>query len=245
MARLAGKTVLITGAAGAIGREMVALFAAEGARVAASDLSAPDLDGAALALAQDVTREGEWERALAAVAAELGPLDVLVNNAGHLIAKDLEETTLEEWRQMLAVNLDSVFLGTRAAVKAMKGRGGAIVNLSSVAGIVAAPPLAAYGAAKGGVRQFTKAAAIHCAKKGYGIRVNSLHPGFVDSPMVDSIAEALGEPDALKAKLARRQPLGRFANPKEIAQAALYLASDEAAYTTGAELLVDGGFTAE
>ena len=249
MPRLDGKRVLITGAAGAIGREMVALFAAEGAAVAASDLAVPDCAEASLCLAQDVTKEVDWAEALAAVQDRLGRLDVLVNNAGRLLAKDLEETTLEEWRAVIAVNLDSVFLGTRAAIGAMKANvnppGGAIVNLSSVAGLVGAPPLAAYGAAKGGVRQFTKTAALHCAKKGYGIRINSLHPGFVDSPMVDGLAEALGDQATIKSKLARRQPMGRFADPREIAQAALYLASDEAAYTTGAELVVDGGFSAE
>jgi len=247
MARLANKIVLVTGAAGGIGRAICALFAAEGARVAASDLAAPgDIEGAEMALALDVTRESDWAAALSQVAERLGPLDLLVNNAGVALTKDLEATTLDEWRQVMAVNLDGTFLGTKAAIGAMKeSGGGAIVNLSSIAGIVGAPMLAAYSAAKGGVRNFTKSAALHCAEQGYGIRVNSLHPGFTDTAMLDGIAGALGDTGAVKDKMARRQPLGRLAEPQEIARAALYLASDEAAYMTGAELVLDGGFTAQ
>jgi len=247
MARLANKIVLVTGAAGGIGRAICALFAAEGARVAASDLAAPgDIEGAEMALALDVTRESDWAAALSQVAERLGPLDLLVNNAGVALTKDLEATTLDEWRQVMAVNLDGTFLGTKAAIGAMKeSGGGAIVNLSSIAGIVGAPMLAAYSAAKGGVRNFTKSAALHCAEQGYEIRVNSLHPGFTDTAMLDGIAGALGDTGAVKDKMARRQPLGRLAEPQEIARAALYLASDEAAYMTGAELVLDGGFTAQ
>jgi NAD(P)-dependent dehydrogenase (short-subunit alcohol dehydrogenase family) len=246
MARLSGKVALITGASGGIGRAMTALFAAEGALVVASDLAAPEGGDAALALALDVTDEGDWARALDAVLDRFGRLDVLVNNAGLALTKDLEETTLEEWRNIMAVNLDGAFLGTRAAIGAMKnGGGGAIVNLSSVAGIVGAPMLAAYSAAKGGLRLFTKSAALYCAERHYGIRVNSLHPGFTDTAMLDDIAGAFGDADAVKGKIARRQPLGRLAEPQEVASAALYLASDDAAYMTGAELVLDGGFTAQ
>jgi NAD(P)-dependent dehydrogenase (short-subunit alcohol dehydrogenase family) len=246
MSRLADKVTLITGASGGIGRAMTALFAAEGARVVASGLAAPEDGDAALALALDVTVEDDWARAVAAVVERFGRLDVLVNNAGLALPKGLEETTLAEWRRVMAVNLDGVFLGTKAAIGAMKQTGGgAIVNLSSVAGIIGAPMLAAYAAAKGGVRQFTKTAALHCAERRYGIRVNSLHPGFAETAMLDEIAGALGEPETIKAKLARRQPLGRLAEPEEVARAALYLASDEAAYMTGAELVLDGGFTAQ
>ena len=239
--------MLVTGAAGGIGRAVCTLFAAEGARVAASDLTAPgDVDGADLALALDVTREADWASALSLVAERFGRLDVLVNNAGVALTKDLEATSLDEWRQVMAVNLDGTFLGTKAAIAVMKeSGGGAIVNLSSIAGIIGAPMLAAYSAAKGGVRNFTKSAALHCAERGYRIRVNSLHPGFTDTAMLDHIAGTLGDPGAVKDKMARRQPLGRLAEPQEIARAALYLASDEAAYMTGAELVLDGGFTAQ
>ncbi len=247
MGRLQGKIVLVTGAAGGIGRAICSLFAAEGARVAASDLAAPgQVKGAELALALDVTRECDWASALSLVAERFGRLDVLVNNAGVALTKDLEATTLDEWRQVMAVNLDGTFLGTKAAISAMKeSGGGAIVNLSSIAGIIGAPMLAAYSAAKGGVRNFTKSAALHCAEQGYRIRVNSLHPGFTDTAMLDGIAGALGDTGAIKDKMARRQPLGRLAEPNEIARAALFLASDEAAYMTGAELVLDGGFTAQ
>jgi NAD(P)-dependent dehydrogenase (short-subunit alcohol dehydrogenase family) len=248
MGRLQGKIVLVTGAAGGIGRAICGLFAAEGAELAASDLAAPeDVEGAALALALDVTREADWAAAVSQVVARFGRLDVLVNNAGIALSKDLEATTLDEWRHVMAVNLDGTFLGTKAAVAAMKPNGGgAIVNLSSVAGIIGAPMLAAYCAAKGGIRTFTKSAALYCARQGTGIRVNSLHPGFVDTAMLDGIAEALGDTLAtVKDKLARRQPMGRLAEPLEVARAALYLASDEAAYMTGAELVLDGGFTAQ
>jgi NAD(P)-dependent dehydrogenase (short-subunit alcohol dehydrogenase family) len=246
MPRLADKVILITGASGGIGRAMTALFAAEGARVVASDLTAPEDEAAVLALGLDVTDEGDWARAVAVVVEHFGRLDVLVNNAGLALPKDLEKTTLAEWRRVMAINLDGVFLGTRAVIGAMKRTGGgAIVNLSSVAGIIGAPMLAAYSAAKGGVRLFTKTAALHCAERRYGIRVNSLHPGFADTAMLDEIAEALGDVETIKAKLAKRQPLGRLAAPEEVARAALYLASDEAAYMTGAELVLDGGFTAQ
>ena len=246
MPRLDDKVALITGASGGFGRAMTALFATEGAQVAASDLATPEDENAALCLVLDVTEENDWARAVAAVVERFGRLDVLVNNAGLALAKGLEETTLAEWRRIMAVNLDGVFLGTRAAIGAMRSTGGgAIVNLSSVAGIVGAPMLAAYAAAKGGVRQFTKTAALHCAERGYGIRVNSLHPAFAETAMLDEIAGALGDPETIKAKLAKRQPLGRVAAPEEVAQAALYLASDEAAYMTGAELVLDGGRTAQ
>jgi NAD(P)-dependent dehydrogenase (short-subunit alcohol dehydrogenase family) len=246
MPRLADKVTLVTGAAGGIGRAVSALFAAEGAQVAASDLAAPEDRDAALSLALDVTREDHWARAMEAVLDRFGRLDVLVNNAGLALTKRLEETTLEDWRRVLAVNLDGAFLGTRAAIGVMKQTGGgAIVNLSSAAGIVGAPLLAAYSAAKGGLRLFTKSAALYCAEQGYGIRVNSLHPGFTDTAMLDGITQAYGDPATVKAKLAKRQPLGRLAAPEEVARAALYLASDEAAYMTGAELVLDGGFTAQ
>ncbi len=246
MPRLSDKVALITGASGGIGRAMTALFAAEGAQVAASDLTTPEDEHAELCLPLDVTDEGDWARAMAAVVQRFGRLDVLVNNAGLALAKDLEETSLAEWRRVMAVNLDGVFLGTKAAIGVMRETGGgAIVNLSSAAGLIGAPMLAAYSAAKGGVRLFTKSAALHCAERRYGIRVNSLHPGFADTAMLDQIAGTLGEAETIKAKLAKRQPLGRLAAPEEIAQAALYLASDEAAYMTGAELVLDGGFTAQ
>ncbi len=242
---LSGKVALVTGAAGGIGRATVAALAAAGAKVAASDLDAPALPGAALALAQDITREDHWQRAFGAIESELGGLDILVNNAGIALVKDIEATTLEEWRRVIAVNLDGCFLGTRQGIVAMKQRGGVIVNLSSIAGEIATPLFPAYAASKAGVAALTRTAAIHCTDKGYPIRINTLKPGFADTDMVGGIADALGEPETVRAKLARYQPMGRLATAEEIAQGVLFLASNQSSYMTGAELVLDGGFTAK
>lgn len=251
MSGLAGKVVLVTGAAGIIGRALVGRFAAAGASVAASDLAPPELPEAALPLALDVTEATAWHRAVRDAEAALGPLDVLVSNAGLAVPADIEAATPADFRRALAVNLEGPFYGTQAAIAAMKrsGRAGSIVLLASVAAKVAAPPLAAYATAKAGVLGLARTAAIHCADKGYGIRVNALCPGFVDSAMVDEIAASAagpgGDAEAVRAKLTRRQPLGRMARPEEVAEAALFLASDASSYMTGAELTLDGGFSAQ
>ncbi|SMF20679.1 NAD(P)-dependent dehydrogenase, short-chain alcohol dehydrogenase family [Tistlia consotensis] len=255
MTALAGKVVLVTGAGGVIGKATVARCAAAGARVAASDLAPPvlpeaALPGAALSLALDVTDPEAWPAAVAEVEARLGPLDVLISNAGLAVPGDIEAATPEQLRRALAVNLEGPFYGTQAAIAAMKrhGRGGSIVILASVAAKVASPPLAAYAAAKAGLLGLSRTAALHCADRGYGIRVNALCPGFVDSAMVGEIAEAVAGPSgdaaAIRDKLTRRQPLGRMARPEEVAEAALWLASEASSYMTGAELVLDGGFSA-
>lgn len=246
MARLDGKIVLITGAGGGIGRATVALCAQEGATVVASDLGAPEAPGASLTLAQDVTDPRAWQNAVQVVVEDFGRLDVLVNNAGIALPGDIESTTLDQWRKVMAVNLEGCFLGIQAAIRAMKPQGGgAIVNLASVAALVAAPPLAAYSAAKAGICGLTRTVALDCARKGYGIRVNAVCPGFAATAMIDEIADSLGEMQAVRHKLAQRQPLGRFARPDEIAEAVVYLASDAASYVTGTELVIDGGFVAQ
>ena len=245
--RLAGKVALVTGAAGGIGRALVALFRAEGAIVVATDV-VPLPDGAALSLPLDVTSESAWREAMTQVERDYGRLDVLVTNAGILLSRPLMETTLAEWREVMAVNLDGTFLGLREAMKLMarnrEPAGGAIVNIASVAALVAAPTLAAYAAAKGGVVSLTRAAAIAAAEMGGGIRINAVCPGFTDTAMIDRIAAGFGKPEEIKAKLARRQPLGRLCTPEEVAEAALYLASDAARYVTGTTLTVDGGYSA-
>jgi NAD(P)-dependent dehydrogenase (short-subunit alcohol dehydrogenase family) len=245
--RLAGKVALVTGAAGGIGRALVALFQAEGAIVVATDV-VPLPDGAALSLPLDVTSESAWREAMTQVERDYGRLDVLVNNAGILLSRPLMETTLAEWQEVMAVNLDGTFLGLREAMKLMarnrEPAGGAIVNIASVAALVAAPTLAAYAAAKGGVVSLTRAAAIAAAEIGGGIRINAVCPGFTDTAMIDRIAAGFGKPEEIKAKLARRQPLGRLCTPEEVAEAALYLASDAARYVTGTTLTVDGGYSA-
>ena len=253
MARLDGKIALITGAAGGIGRATAALFRQEGARVVASDIDTQALGRvqADMHLRHDVTLEADWRQAMTELHRGLGPLDVLVNNAGVALTKGLEETSFEDWRRVISVNLDSVFLGVRQAIGAMKERPperpgeAVIVNVSSIAGVIGAPMLAAYSAAKGGVRLFTKSAALYCADRGYRIRINSIHPGFTETDMLDGIAESLGDSDAMKAKLAGRQPLRRLAEPDEIARAILFLASEDSSYMTGAELHVDGGYSAQ
>jgi 3(or 17)beta-hydroxysteroid dehydrogenase len=239
--RLADKTVLVTGASGGIGSAIVRRFRAEGAQVAASDLTAPTLP-CDLALALDVTDEVEWAEAVRRARAAFGRLDVLVNNAGLALTRPLAETTLAEWRRVMAVNLDGTFLGVREGLRHL-APSGAILNLASVAALVAAPPLAAYSAAKGGVVALTRSAAAIAAEAGQGIRVNALCPGFTDTAMLDEISAALGSRDSVKAKLARRQPLGRLCTPEEIAEAALYLCSDAARYVTGTTLTVDGGYS--
>jgi len=251
MGRVDGKVALITGGASGIGLATAGLLADEGAQVVLTDLVEPEANAAAVAARRgrfyklDVTRENEWIVVTDAVVSEFGRLDILVNCAGVSLLKDVETTTLEEWRRLMAVNLDGTFLGCKHAIRVMKERGnGSIVNMSSVAGLVGAANLAAYSASKGAVRLLTKSVALHCARKGYNIRCNSVHPSFVETPMLRSMLAAARDPQKLEANYASAAPLGRLAKPIEIAGTILFLASDEAAFTTGAELIVDGGLTA-
>lgn len=252
MGRVQGKVVLVTGGASGIGGATANLLLKEGATVIVTDLDGRELEHAVSALgrrvsfrALDVTREDAWIDTTDAVVGEFGRLDVLVNNAGIALLKDIETTTLEEWRSLMAVNLEGPFLGCKHAVRVMKDRGGgSIVNLSSVAGIVGHGGLTAYCASKGGVRLLTKSVALHCARKGYNIRCNSVHPSFVDTPMLKTMVARARDPEKMQANCTAAAPLGRLARPIEVAQTVLFLASDESAFTTGAELVVDGGLTA-
>jgi 3(or 17)beta-hydroxysteroid dehydrogenase len=227
------------------------LLADEGAKVILTDLHelrdespvAPSLRARFHKL--DVTRENEWIAITDAVVSEFGQLDILVNSAGVSLLKDIETTTLDEWRHLMTVNLDGTFLGCKHAIRVMKARSsGSIVNMSSVAGLIGVANLAAYSASKGGVRLLTKSVALHCARKGYNIRCNSVHPSFVETPMLQSMLAAARDPRKLEANYASAAPLGRLAKPIEIARTILFLASDESGFTTGAELVVDGGLTA-
>ncbi|GGB47548.1 dehydrogenase [Tistrella bauzanensis] len=254
--RLEGKVVLITGAAGGLGQAMAHLFAAEGATLVLTDLGQDRLDALKAALSssgydrvlvmeQDVTDEALWEEVIDKTVAGLGRLDVLVNNAGIGYMADLEETSLAEWKRVHAINAEGPFLGTRKAIKVMKlTGGGSIVNISSIAGLIGAVNLAAYCSSKGAVRLFTKAAALHCARRGYNIRVNSVHPSFTETPMVRDMITSARNPDKMEAALATAAPMGRMGRPDEVAYAVLYLASDESSFVTGTELAVDGGNTA-
>ena len=247
--RLTGKVALITGAASGIGRATAALFHAEGAKVAATDRNESGLKAlgsdADLVLAQDVTDEGRWREVGDAVLAAFGRLDILVNSAGIGVLGNIETATLADWRKVNAVNVEGTFLGCREAVRAMKESGGSIVNLSSVAGVIGDASSAAYCASKGAVRMLTKSAALHCARAGYKIRVNSVHPSFAETPMVlEGIARAK-DPERVRAGLARAAPMGRMGKAEEVALTILFLASDESSFTTGGEFMVDGGLTAQ
>src|SRR5580700_6452757 len=253
MGRVQDKVALVTGGASGIGLATAKLFVEEGATVIVADRDVAAATTAVAELGQracfhrlDVTREDEWVAVTDAVVRDFGSIDILVNNAGVVLFKDIEATTLDAWRDLMAVNLDGTFLGCKHAVRVMKDRGGggSIVNLSSVAGLIGSGNLAAYCASKGGVRLLTKSVALHCARKGYNIRCNSVHPSFAETPMLRSMIAEARNPEKLAASFASAAPLGRLAQPIEIARTILFLASDESAFTTGAEFVVDGGLTA-
>src|SRR5579871_4414138 len=252
MGRVDGKVALITGGASGIGLAVARLFVDEGATLVLTDRDQPAADAALTALGHrakfhllDVTREDHWIGVTDSVVADFGRLDVLVNSAGVALLRDIEATTLDEWRTLMAVNLDGTFLGCKHAVRVMKDHGGgSIVNMSSVAGLVGTSHLAAYSASKGGVRLLTKSVALHCARKAYNIRCNSVHPSFADTPMLQGMVNAARNPEKLAESFATAAPLGRIAQPIEIARTILFLASDESSFTTGAEFVVDGGLTA-
>lgn len=252
MARVEGKVALVTGAASGLGAAAVSMLAGEGARVAAGDLDFEKAQAAfqslgdrVYALRQDVTSERDWEVAVQGVLERFGRLDILVNSAGVLLLQDIESTSFEDWRRVHAVNLDGCFLGCKAAIGAMKrSGGGSIINLSSVSGLVGGHNLAAYNSSKGGVRLLTKSVALHCARQGYGIRCNSIHPTFIETPMLEALLARAEEPEAARASLTRQIPLGRLGRAEDVGQMILYLASEESAFVTGAEMVIDGGATA-
>ena len=226
------------------------LFASEGAKVVIGDIledegrkteaKIGEAGGECLFVPLDVTSESAWQDAVAAAVARFGKLDILVNNAGIGRGGTVEETTAELWDTVLDVNAKGVFLGTKAAIPEMrKAGGGSIINISSTAGLHGTARLAAYGASKGAVRLFTKATAIQYA--GEGIRANSVHPGAVDTPMTEG---RWSDPERQR-QTAERIPLGRSAQPIEVAYGVLYLASDESSFVTGSELVIDGGSTAQ
>ncbi len=251
--RVAGKVALVTGAASGLGAEAARVLAREGAAVMLTDrdpageavaLAIVAAGGRAAFLRHDVTSEADWAAAVAATLADFGKLDVLVNNAGIGSSSfDLMTGSLEDWRTMLSINLDGVFLGMRHGGPAIAAAGGgSVINLSSILGKVGLPGAAHYCASKGGVLMLTKAAALEWAP--LNIRVNSVHPGFIETPMVSNAIHASENSNEMREMLIMAHPLARFGIPREIADAVLFLASDEASFMTGAELVVDGGYTA-
>jgi 3(or 17)beta-hydroxysteroid dehydrogenase len=265
MGRVEGKVAIVTGAASGIGRASAIVLAREGARVVLTDLWGQGAEeaaggikasgGTAIGLAHDVGEESQWASVIEATQRQFGQLDILVNNAGIAGAGPLSETSPEKWRELMRVNLDGVFLGTKAAVAAMQTGGkprqhyGSIIIISSILGLVGSPRSAGYSASKGAVRLFAKSVALECAAQGLNVRVNSVHPGYIDTPLVQAGLSRRAQRDgtevaSLKAELEAAHPLGRLGRPEDIANGVLYLASDESSFVTGAELVIDGGYTA-
>lgn len=259
--RVEGKIALVTGAAQGLGAAIAKKLAAEGARVACTDVNTAGAEAtaaainaaqprAAIAFAHDVTQEDAWKRVLGEVTGAFGGLHVLVNNAGIGLNGTVEETSFADWKRVHAIDLDSVFLGCKYAIAPMAetvratGLGGSIVNISSISGIIAGHNMAAYNSAKAGVRHLSKSVALHCAKKGTGIRCNSVHPVFIATPILDGLVQRFGRDEAY-AKLGRQVPIGKIGEPDDVAYAVLYLASDESKFVTGAEIKVDGGISAQ
>lgn len=253
--RVEGKMALVTGGGSGLGRATALMLAREGAKVTVSDLNgasaqavADELNairpGCGFAFTHDVANEAQWKEVLAGSVAAMGGLNILVNNAGIGGGTNVEDTDFEIWRKVQAVDVDSIFLGCKYALPYMRDHApGSIINISSIAGLIAGHNMAAYNAAKAGVWLLSKSVALHCAKRGYRIRCNSVHPTFIDTPILDGMAERIGR-DELVDKLARQVPLGVIGEPNDIAYAVLYLASDESKFVTGSELKVDGGISA-
>ena len=254
MGRIEGKVAFVTGANTGIGRAVALRLAEEGARVVVSGRNTTAgqavvaeiiaAQGEAIYVPLDVAEEAAWQSAYKALDHYYGRLDILVNNAGITMSGRIEDTKLTEWRKIMAVNVDGVFLGTKHAIPLMRrSGGGTIVNLSSVLGITGTPMISAYAASKAAVRLFTKCAALECAKD--GIRINSIHPAFIHTPMMEDTAIRMyGDVATGKAEFGKLHPIGHVGEPVDVANGVLYLVSDEAAFSTGAELVIDGGYTA-
>ena len=253
MGRLEGKTALVTGAASGIGLQTSIRLAEEGARVMMTDINlekvrqqAEKLDANATFLKLDITEEEEWISVLDETVKRFDRLDILVNSAGMVLIADVEQITLEDWRKVHAVNLDGTFLGCKHGVRVMKEFGaGSIINLSSVSGMIGGFNLAAYNSSKAAVRMLTKSVALHCARAGYGIRCNSIHPTFIETPMLESMIRDSPDPEKARQTLVRQVPLRRIGKPEDVANMIVYLASDESTFVTGTEMVIDGGVIAQ
>ncbi len=250
MNRVVGKVALVTGGASGLGRAIAQLLAREGARVVVTDTNEAGgravvdtiatAGGEGIFLRQDTSSEGDWKEVIAAVVERFGRLDVLVNCAGVFLDASIADTSLERWRWLMSINLDGTFLGIKYGAEAMrKSGGGSIINMSSAGGIVGTANASAYASSKGAVRLLTKAAAIEFSKKhlDYNIRVNSVHPGVILTPMTAPLLDS-------GAATLDWIPAGHVGEPEDVAHGVLYLASEESKYVTGAEMVIDGGWTA-
>jgi len=257
--RVEGKAALITGAAGGLGAAMAWMLAREGAKVALTDVNLDgvqllaeaingEVPGAAFAYAQDVTDEADWISVIERAVADMGGLSILINNAGIGGAFVWsEQDTLENWRKVQSVNIESIMLGCKHAMPHLRESGaGSIVNISSVAGLAAAPGMGAYNATKAAVWMYSKTIALEAAKADWNVRCNSVHPVFIKTPILDPfIAMAGGDEGKAHERLARGIPLKRIGEPDDVAYCVLYLASDESKFVTGSEFKIDGGMLAQ
>lgn len=254
--RLLGKTAIVTGAAQGLGAAIARSMAREGAKLlltdrneaGAQDIAASineNLDSnVALSARHDVTSESDWARIITLTENQLGGLSVLVNNAGILTMGSIEDLTLDEWRRGVSVNCESIFLGVKSALPLMRAhQPGSIVNVSSISGLIAGHNLANYNASKAAGWLLTKSIALHCARAGWDIRCNSIHPSFIRTPILHDIVGGREEAVVL-GKLEKQVPLGRLGDPDDVANAVVYLASDDSRFVTGAELKLDGGISA-
>ncbi|MFB6097919.1 MAG: SDR family NAD(P)-dependent oxidoreductase [Salinibacter sp.] len=251
MGRVDDKIAIVTGGGNGIGQAAAEMLAAEGAQVAVTDIDTENGQetadriseggGEAIFREHNVASESDWEAVVAATQESFGVPDVLVNNAGIYHIEPLDEMSVEDWRNLMEINVDGVWLGMKYCTPLMKAQGrGSVINLSSVAGLVGVANHACYGASKGAVRTMTKDAAIELASE--GVRVNSIHPAYIDTQMADYGAE---KQDASKEDLDAMHPIGHMGEPDDVAYAVVYLASEESKFVTGAELVLDGGFTAQ
>lgn len=267
MNRLDGKVAFISGGARGIGAETAQLMVQAGAKVAIGDVTdergretvraLESAGGEALYVHLDVTREEDWARAIGATVDRFGGLDILVNNAGILLGKAIEDTSLAEWQRLCGVNMTGVFLGTKAALPALRARGekaphgSSIVNLSSIAGLVGSQMDPLYSMTKGGVLLFTKSSALEFGRKGYQVRVNAVHPGLIETDMgaqaMAARARLAGTNDveAMRTRFRDSHPIGRLGIATDVARGILFLASDDSGFMTGSSLVIDGGYTAQ
>lgn len=249
--RLDGKVAIVTGGTLGIGLAIADKFVEEGAKVVITGRHADVGEKAAKSIGgsdvikfvqHDSSDEEGWVKLFDETEKAFGPVTTVVNNAGIAVNKSVEETTTEEWRKLLSVNLDGVFFGTRLGIQRMKNKnlGASIINMSSIEGFVGDPNLGAYNASKGAVRIMSKSAALDCALKDYGVRINTVHPGYIKTPLVDDLP---GAEEAMSART--KTPMGHIGEPNDIAYICVYLASDESKFATGSEFVVDGGYTAQ